>query len=363
MSGFKQYKGFARHFDSSMVARGIAFNDYQNVDYELTSEKAKGHKYFVPFDQRYIVDGLRKEDKDNLSITKDCAITNVLFNKINASGDINKGKNYLSLYKLLKKLGYSNEDINSIIGDNLFWFDNFRFDDLEDLDNVLKILGEDKSSINDLNKIVNTMYRYSKMKKILNKLKLDEQFEQNLLECFVSKEQDKPVEQEEIKKYNAVKNNASALYTLAMTQKIDNLVLAESILTNFENLGKIDERTIINYLSVFNLAGLDYAVLNGNINIITEFIEKEIYPSVLYRYVREVINQKHKSDCVISLDTLQIIIENYSYESLKAKYPLFLEGRPVLEILRKDYIKEINAKATLIKNKNKETRKQQRQII
>ena len=104
-------------------------------------------------------------------------------------------------------------------------------------------------------------------------------------------------------------------------------------------------------MAMFEYGGLDYEVLNSNLGVIREY-EAE-FPIELYRYVEK----SHEENLPLrSLETINRIKDNYSYDVLKRTYPVVVDKENVVTKISRKYKDKLNAQ--IMENNFKRQRKE-----
>lgn len=315
-------------------------------------------------------------DEENMNILKDCEMTGVILDRVVSFYDwdigkstklskeilnyldsmgyskenaglrnrsLVKGQNYLFLYKILRSFGYDNYTINKVIEENVYVIieeDFSLLNNKKSIDYIRSMIPDTASNEEIFNFVVN----YSKLKKILNTFKIKENEEQII--------------KEHIKKNGLVQNfsgeeekNAKFLKTISKLGGVSFTNLQQNVVNNLDVLLTISYTKLFNYMAMFEYGGLDYEVLNSNLGVIREY-EAE-FPIELYRYVEK----SHEENLPLrSLETINRIKDNYSYDVLKRTYPVVVDKENVVTKISRKYKDKLNAQ--IMENNFKRQRKE-----
>lgn len=338
---------------------------------------------YVPLDQRYLVDIFEAIDNDNLLISLDCEITNILFSKLTSVANNNRDLNskfkkdlkdyidsnnfdketaestikilgnfasYSVLYKVFNKLGYSNKEINIFLDKNIKYITRFDYSNFasKDLEKVINYLKEE----NDMEVIANKLYHYVNLMSLLDFLKIDD----NSKEIIVKEKISGLIEENfgEIVNYKNAKQNIKFLNNSAILMGRNGFTFTNNMIINLNTVINCDYNKLISYMSVYNLVELDSTVICEDLSKLDVF--DNTIPTELYAVIRKMMENK-KNTGFYSLDAIDIVIDNYDINKLKKQYPIKINDTLIISEITKNY-KEKYKKAIEEYNKNiKEKRK------
>ena len=315
--------------------------------------------------EKFIIDFLEIIDEEELSLTRDCNIPLVNFDRISSMRDCDKGMpktlskdlvktmlslgfskdlikqnsrhilkglNYLFLYKFLRSYKMDNLNINRIIEENL---DVLMSEDFSFLNNE-KEISYIKQIIpyTEVNKETFTfLTNYSRLKRILNTFDMSEEAKLEFIDKYLSNHSMK-------KEFNAdAIKNAKILNTLAKIEKVDYNKFLMNSLNNIDVIYDSSYTKLLSYIAMFNYGNLDYEVLQENLGVIKEYDEE--LPVSLYRYISRAEDENLSSS---SLSTIERIKENYNLKTLKKEYPIIVDNQNKIIEITRAYKKKINEK-------------------
>lgn len=333
-----------------------------------TSEFVSTHAKHLPPETMNLIKLLKNLDEEKLNILKDCEMTIVILDRIISLRDSDRGKpaklpketikqlkdlkcceetiklnsrrlvkgqNYLFLYKFLRSFGYDNDTINEIIENNLnvIFNENLTSLNSKDVDIIRNIIPDNVSNKEIFNFVVN----YSNIN-IKTKIK-------KVLSVFKIKENEEQIIEEYIRKNGLVQNfsgeeekNAKFLKTISKLGGVSFTNLQQNVVNNLDVLLTTSFKKLLNYMAMFEYGRLDYEVLDSNLGVIREY-ETE-FPIELYRY----IEKSHEENLPLrSLETINRIKENYSYDTLKKRFPIVVGDGNVITNIRIKYKEKLNA--------------------
>ena len=147
------------------------------------------------------------------------------------------------------------------------------------------------------------------------------------------------------------KKNAKFLKTISKLGEVSFTNLQQNVVNNLDVLLTTSYTKLFNYMAMFEYGRLDYEVLNSNLGVIREY-EAE-FPIELYRYVEKL----HEVNLPLrSLETINRIKDDYSYDVLKRTYPVVVDKENVVTKISRKYKDKLNAQ--IMENNFKRQRKE-----